>query len=505
MVPIAPARDPLAWVRGGFLALAGTATAMSVLVALNLTQDRWGLDRLREPATIGWIAAILFVVVHRQPAERIAALVARGECVLGHRRFFPVASGTMLAFLLLVSLTRHWSFQTFSHDFSVFDLALAPTGGGWLDSPILGGSFLAEHFSPVLLALVPLRAVVATPYLLVVLYPVVIWAAVFPLWRLLRGAGATLGSANLICLLFLNAPILVTSVEYGFHVEGLLPLGVLTLFLAHRSGCRAVFWLLVVGCLSIKEDVAFYLVGFAAYLALGERRWLRAAGVVFVSTAWLVLAVGVWMPAFGAPSDYRFLSRWDAWGDGLGGIVVGVGTQPLQLAATLSDRAVVELFVGLLFLPLASRWAWTLVLSPLLLNTTSGLPLQAGLGGYYGLPALGFAAMAAVVGVESPRFSTLAARPWRVWLVIAALVLSVSTACLVPHLGERPLQVLRPLDEIVADRVLLRFDDATWPFEPVEAAALAERLVASGEYLAEWVAPGFVFLARADTATARED
>ncbi len=90
---------------------------MSVLVALNLTQDRWGLDRLREPATIGWIAAILFVVVHRQPAERIAALVARGERVFGHRRFFPVASGTILAFLLLVSLTRHWSFHNIYNHF----------------------------------------------------------------------------------------------------------------------------------------------------------------------------------------------------------------------------------------------------------------------------------------------------------------------------------------------------------------------------------------------------
>src|SRR5262245_19993147 len=308
---------------------AGAALVLVLIVAQVAQHSPLKLHRFREPTWVLYGGLALFALARPQPRAFLSGVAERAAKIFDSGRFFPALATTALALFFVVSATSHLSFHTLSHDFGIFDEALEWTlRGQLLFSPIQGHGFLAEHFSPLLLVLVPLHALWRSPWLLVAVHPLLLWAAVFPLRSLLEGS-VSRRVTNLACLIYLAHPTLASALRYGFHVEAFLPLILFALLRVARRGPALAHGALLVGALSIKEDVGLYLLGFAAWLAVAERRIRLAVITAAAALAWVSFAVFVVAPRLpGGTAQYRFLSRWSDWGQSPGEILATMASRP---------------------------------------------------------------------------------------------------------------------------------------------------------------------------------
>lgn len=511
---------------------AGLGIAMLVtlgLIALNFA--RFGdqaLTRFRGPSYLLWAAVAVFVFARPNPLSAARDCTDHIRRLFSHPKTFSVIAGTGLVFYLLASTTQHLSFNTFSHDLSIFDESLYNTlHGNFLHSSILGRSFFSEHFSPTLLLLLPLYLLGANTTTLVAAHAVVLWAAVLVLRRVAKSSTLPPEVQNLLCLVYLCHPISVHTLNYAFHIEALLPLLVFSVWLSFRRHRWALFWVSLILLLGIKEDVGIYVAGLGLYLVVGRRRPLLGTAVGVVGLAWTWVAVSVVIPAFGGPEiGYAFLSRWGQWGDSFIGVVLGFVTHPLAFASALVNTRILKYLACLLFLPFVGRWKWLLIAGPWVVNATSGLEIQSQLGLYYGIPFLVFGVIASIEVLQQSFVSVSPSRRWAPVLVTVAIVLnfanftfpevprcrwaviravqSIPTAA---RIGVMP--CLYPIVERSADKTLLlresdsdsdfevlRTGSTTWPFTPKGMKHHIQRRIESGDWRITYEIADFVILER---------
>jgi uncharacterized membrane protein len=515
--------------QAALLVTAGLGAGLLVLIALNLA--RFGeirLVRFREATLAVEIALLAAMLAGRDPSSRLDRWRARVEQWIADERFYRAMLGAMLVLFVIAALTQHWAFRTGSHDFSMIDEALYWSHHGhFLYSPVLGRSFLSEHFAPILMALVPLHALVPSPYLLVLIQPLALWASGPVLGAILRREGVAPAPRHLALLVYLNHAVMVSTLGYLFHMECFLPLALFTLFLMARRRSWLGYGLALLFALSIKEDVGFYVAGFGLWIAIAEKRWRLGLFTAAASLAWSLAAIQLAIPVFAVhDGGYAFLGRWNHWGHGIGGALLGMASRPLDVAAALFAKPFLGCFASLLFLPFASRFGFVLVLAPWVLNATSALAPQRMLSLYYGIPLLACAALASVAALRDLRPRRIATGRMAFALAALAVMANVSNlsfpaipreraaivrsiaaipdsidcqlqGCFFPVAGyAREKFLLRPGEPLTKARVILWTRGPTWPFSRAEVDSLARSAIASGRYRNVGKTPGFYLLER---------
>ena len=515
--------------------LALVCAAVLPLVALNVTHvGSFHLKRFREPTWALFGALALFALLRRDRAAFVQAWAARLRALLEHPRFFPWLSATMLALYVLAAWTQHLSFHTYSHDFSMIDEALVPHAHKpLLYSPVLGRSFLSEHFSPILALLVPVHAAVRSPYLLVVLQPVALWGSGVLLRSILARAGVAPATSNLACLVYFNHPVQIATLLYVFHMECLLPLFVFSMVLSYQRGAMGRYVVAAALALAVKEDAGLYVAGFGLFAAIAGKRRVVGISTAAAGLAWTAFALRVAMPAFGGEPGYSFLSRWNEWGHGWGPIAWGFATHPIQFTQRLLAWPYLKFFTSLLFAPFLTGAGWLLFLIPWVVPATSGSAQQAALGLYYGIPLLAFSAVAGAFGLASPAFRRLVAPRFAVGAACIAVVLNVAhlsypeiprerprfllelrmipdtasvqaMACFYPVLGyDREKSLIRNGAELTSDYAVLRTDGTAWPLPPGEPQRIVDRALASERYVNRSSVKNFYILRRVKPAPPR--
>jgi hypothetical protein len=518
----------LAVLRAIFLAVAAVAALSLPLIAFHLIQaGPLGWHRFREPTWVLYGALALFAVLRPDPRAYLGGVLRRAREILDSPRFFPAASGILLAIYLLVGLTTHLSFHTFSHDFSMFDELLYWSHHGRpFFTPIYGGSFLGAHVSPILMLLVPLHWLAPSPYLLVLLHPLLLWAAVLPLRGLLDAQGVPRAVRNLACVVYLTNPITVATLDYGFHLEVFLPVLTFGLFLAHRRGPAWAYWALLAGALGVKEDVGLYVAGLGAYLFAAERRRARGAITTLCGVLATLAALYVVIPRLN-DKGYGLMSLWSQWGSGPVEIVLAMATHPLALLGALLAPSYLLFFYRLGGTPFLARWSILLFGAPWVITATSGLAQQARLGIYYGLPLLVYSGLASAAALGGATMRRVYASRWAPPL--AALVVTLNVAhftffavprerwdvlrvlgdiprgatvqampCFFPVLRyEQQRALLMPGDRLTADYVVLRSAVTAWPFRAEEVERAVREALESGGYASRYGQGGFWVLERA--------
>ena len=202
--------------------------------------------RFREITLCIYFCLAVFAVLRKERSSFAGRWSSRFYDMAGGRRFFPLMAGSMLVLYVLAALTQHLSFNTYSHDFSMMDEALYNSHSGqFMFSPVLGGNFFGEHFQPVLIFLVPLHFIFKTPYLLVFVQPAALWLSVLVLRKLLVREGLSGALANFVCLIYLNNPIMISTLNYLFHAECFLPLIIFGMFWYCGKKTTWKYWLML--------------------------------------------------------------------------------------------------------------------------------------------------------------------------------------------------------------------------------------------------------------------
>ena len=225
-----------------------------------------------------------------QVFQRILQLKRTG-IILG----FMITSYSVLASAL--SILRYEALQTQATDLGIFMQSLYSTLHGRLlyeavDYQAYGAtSFLGVHFSPILLAIVPLYWLFPYAETLLVLQAVVVASGAIPTYLIARRAVNERLALAFSSFYLLYAPLLAANL-YDFHVESFLPVLLLFTFYLTESRRYVKVWVPIVLSLATTEASPPLIASMMLYFIIREKRnWKSRKWEIFL----LVLMVPIYL------------------------------------------------------------------------------------------------------------------------------------------------------------------------------------------------------------------
>jgi len=327
---------------------------------------------------------------------------------------YIVVTLTLAYFVLYsaLSILRHTTYHSFGPDLGIFDQVFwNTTHGRFFESTMSLSqpephSYLADHFSPAYLLLMPAYALIPRPETLLVIQTLFLAAGVWPLYLLTR-LMVEPGFHRLVWVLvyFLFLPVAFINL-YDFHELALcvLPLGFAIYFL--EKGHSGLFLVTLLSSFLIKEELPLVGVGFGAYILLAKRDWKLGLSVLAGSLAAFLAIIRVIIPAFGGGSYQYFARRITYRYAELGStpqeIIANAFTRPGQLAHILLQSQKLKFLVGIfgpvLGLTVISGWAAILVLPTLGILLLSNYAPQYALTSHYPAPLIALVIGTSILG-----------------------------------------------------------------------------------------------------------
>lgn len=227
------------------------------------------------------------------------------ESILDERSERRWAAALLAYFLLLfleALLLNYWGFNVHAADFSLFDHLIPNTARGRFFQMSDGTSYYSQHAEHMMWLLYPFHRLFDSPYFLLLLHGIVLWAAGIPLWLLMRRLVPVPLWRVMLLFAFFNFNLVARILQYNFHVEVFYVPLLLWLFL--ELSLRRWRWALVAAFLAllVKEDGAFYLTAVAVALPLlaPSPLWPRlalagmAVGMFLLNVLWIIPASSPW-------------------------------------------------------------------------------------------------------------------------------------------------------------------------------------------------------------------
>lgn len=352
---------------------------------------------------IGLIAASFAVNLGRRSNLRIRSLSPRTADIV----FLVLALAYALIFGAL-SLLRHESFHSGGFDVGIFDQVIWNSLHGRLfensiriDAP----SFLAQHFSPLLLMLVPLYAVWSDPRTLLITQTIALTIAAFPLYWFAREKIGVMLALGVTAAYFLFPSLQYVNL-FEFHEIALATplLAFSVYFLLHRRYKPFLVCLLL--ALLAKEEVAFIVAAFGVYILLVPGKRTLGMALVFLGVAYAVVTFKYIIPYFfGQSYDANFfvMDRYGYLGKTISGIAITAITRPglvLQhLLVSTKIEFLLQLLVPLAFIPVLGGEVFALSLPTIDYLLIGDYSYQNSIHYQYTAPIIPFLFFALVIGL----------------------------------------------------------------------------------------------------------
>ncbi len=280
------------------------------------------------------------------------------------------------------TLLKHSAFQTNAWDLGLFNQSFWTTlndGRFFFHTlePFLNpnGGFFAVHFSPILLALLPIYALFQHPETLLVLQSFILASAAIPLYLLVKENFQNRTIALVLVLAYLGYPALQGINWFDFHVQALFIPFLFSAFYFFEKKKWKTYLLFIILTLMVEEQVAIILILYGLYIfwsfknslhdAIKNRLWkspliLIPTITILLSISYLVTAGFVKSVLFPINPDfstvYKAVVNWSVLGikTDLMQIPVFALLNPASALNALSyDFATKFLFLIFLFAPLA--------------------------------------------------------------------------------------------------------------------------------------------------------
>jgi len=289
-----------------------------------------------------------------------------------------IALGLATAYFILYSalaVLRHESYHSFRFDLGLFDQVFwNSTQGRPFESTMsqalaVPHSLLGDHFSPLLLVLMPFYMAFPHPETLLVLQTFALALGAWPVYLLTRLRLPPGYALAWVAVYFLFVPLAYINL-YDFHeiVLSVAPLGFALYFL--ERGRRGWFLFSLLVTFLVKEEMALVGVGFGLYALLGKRDWKLGLGVLIGSLLAFAAVIQVAIPFFAEGRTYPYIKlRYAEVGGSPGGIVTTLLTDPLRIArAILEPKKIyfaMAIFGPVLGLSAVAGWASVVMLPTL--------------------------------------------------------------------------------------------------------------------------------------------
>jgi uncharacterized membrane protein len=232
-----------------------------------------------------------------------------------------------------LSILRHESFHSGGFDLGIFDQNIWNSLHGRLfqvSIPVKVTLSLGQHFSPLLLAIVPLYALWADPRTLLALQTVALATAALPLyWFARKQLGSELALA--LTAAFFLSPALQSVNLWDFHEIALAtPLLAFALYFLLNQR-RGPFLICLILALLTKEEVGLIMAAFGIYIFFVQQQRRLGLGLAIFGGAWVGIMLLYVIPLFRDPFyglDYQYVDRYQYLGGSVTEIISTVLTQP---------------------------------------------------------------------------------------------------------------------------------------------------------------------------------
>lgn len=302
-----------------------------------------------------------------------------------------------------VALLHYWAFEVNGIDFSTFDWMLY---NAWhrdfMTSPICDCNHMGVHPMWVLAPLVPLHHWVQSPLFSVLLHPLILWSAIFPLWRLGRHYLKSEVLTFLLVMAYVTGSRTGTVLNHSFHPEALyVPVGLYFVW-GWVTERRWVWVLAAATFLATKEDGALYLAGFAGSAMLFESSRRRSSALLLVVCVVLFLVnIRVVQPYFLASierSEPGYVAFWGRYGRTLPAILIGMAREWPSVLRDVFSGGWIAMVAAAAGLPLLAPQAMLSLAPAIFIHSTSANEHMRGLHAYYAASVLAFFFWALVQG-----------------------------------------------------------------------------------------------------------
>ena len=357
--------------------------------------------------SIAYFASSRLIVPRRSGSENSRAISWRIDLA-----FYGVVVAFFVVYALL-DIGKFESFNLYGLDFALFDQTIWNSLHGRLfentlvlDAPII----LGQHFSIILLALVPLYAVYSDPRLLALLPAFCVAIASLPLyWFAQKQVGR--GLAFAISIAFLLSPgVQFLALGQFYEIVLALPLLMLTgVFLLRQRW--APFFLSLAVVLLVKEVLALVALGFGLYIFLVQRKFKLGGILALASLIWFLALIKLIIPFFQGGAGFYYFGaggygsgQYAYLGNSLEEIIRTVITRPdivvSQLVVPLKIDTVIKLVLPLGLFPLLGLEISALALPTLGYILLTDRELEYVLSSHHYVAVFPFLLLAVVVGVR---------------------------------------------------------------------------------------------------------
>lgn len=334
--------------------------------------------------------------------DRALALSARLPAVV-----LWLGIGGYAAVFSWLSIQRHRAFYTGRLDMgNMVQAAWNTAQGDFLSTTAITGeqiSRLGVHVDPVLALFAPLMAVWPNAEVLMVAQAMLVALGAVPIFALGRRWLSHDGLALAGAALYLLYPALQWATVTEFHPVVLAAPFLAACIWAADSGRYGWLAIASVFALLTKEEVGLALVVLGIWMIVQGR---RRAGVVLAaaSAAWVAIAVGVIIPAFGE-GENPLAGRYADLGDSPGEILAALILRPWEVpqALALDWAYLLALLAPLLLLPLRAPLLAAGALPEVILNVLSSHGPQHRITHHYAAAMAPFLVAAAMLGLSRMR------------------------------------------------------------------------------------------------------
>lgn len=448
-----------------------------------------------------------------------------------------------------LAMQRHLSFNSSGFDLGIYDQVTWNTAHGrWFFYTTTGIPTLhfSNHVSLNIALVAPLYWIFSGPEVLLFLQPFAIALGGLPLFWLSRQKLESNAAALSLLAAYLLFPTLQIVNLWDYHPPVLSVGFFMAAFYFLETRRPGWFFLFALLAMTGKEQLPLQTAFLGGYAVIRYRYWRWGGATIAASLAWFFVALNWIIPAFSLSHEHIFLGYYADLGNSPAEIVLTAVTRPDIVLANLWQPAklkyLVDVFTPFAWLPLAGLPILLIGAPSFAINLLSAnSAMYDATGAQYGADVAPWLAWAALYGFIFIRRG-LSARFWvlRPWLT-GALSLILLTVALVwqlfrgfsplaldppgweitdhdrlaprflqqipaeasvaaqgklyPHLSNRQVAYQLP-DMNNADYVFFDVTTGTWPVHPNDIWALAQNLLASGDYGILDAADGYLLLKR---------
>ena len=316
------------------------------------------------------------------------------------RRWCLGFTGAIFCIYFLLGWWKYDTFQFGLWDFGIYDSFMhnMASGKGFMRD-FRGG--LYDHFSPIMLLLVPLYWISDTPVQLIWFQSAVMAAGIPVMYALAKKYLRSPELALVLAAMYALNPYYSRLVLFDFHSECIFPAMFMGGFLAWAYHKRKLAMALWISCYFIKEDFAVPLAGLGLYFLTCKNTRKYGAVLLLWSILMTVFVLKVYFPLL-SENGYWHSGRYELLAPTVGGTLQNMWGMFRKFASTQSGVVLLTLLCPFAFLPALHGRMFVLVLLPTFgIQMISASCDQNWLKSHYSSALIGVVPLAALWGMRA--------------------------------------------------------------------------------------------------------